>query len=347
MERPVDVPVRIVRAAVAHPPLRVRQDEAARYVGVLASDERRVAALARQTAIESRAIVLPPEELAALGTIAARNALYHRYAPALALAAASGAIADGVPPDALVTSSCTGYSVPGWGVELMEALGLPCTTSRLPITEAGCAGGVVGLMAAANYVRSRPVSAALTVAAEVCSLAFHAGGDDGNVTAALIFGDGAGAALIAPGQGPGLHIEDALSMLVPGSRDALGFALTDRGFYPLLTRELSALIAPAMARAAGLLLERNNIAVRDIGAWLIHPGGARILRAAEGALSLPEGSTRWSWDSMREFGNTSSAAIFDVLRRYLGDAPAPGGRAVIAAFGPGVSIELMLVRAKC
>ena len=47
---------------------------------------------------------------------------------------------------------------------------------------------------------------------------------------------------------------------------------------------------------------------------------------------------------MREFGNTSSAAIFDVLRRYIDDAQ-PGEYAVAAAFGPGVSIELLLLRA--
>jgi predicted naringenin-chalcone synthase len=49
---------------------------------------------------------------------------------------------------------------------------------------------------------------------------------------------------------------------------------------------------------------------------------------------------------MREFGNTSSAAIFDVLRRYLENAIA-GEYALLAAFGPGVAIELMLLRMSC
>ena len=50
---------------------------------------------------------------------------------------------------------------------------------------------------------------------------------------------------------------------------------------------------------------------------------------------------------MEECGNMSSAAIFDVIRRYQDDASAPPGLALIAAFGPGVSIELMLVRRDC
>ena len=49
---------------------------------------------------------------------------------------------------------------------------------------------------------------------------------------------------------------------------------------------------------------------------------------------------------MREFGNTSSAAIFDVIRRYL-DSPSEPGPVVIAAFGPGVSVELLLVDRAC
>ena len=47
---------------------------------------------------------------------------------------------------------------------------------------------------------------------------------------------------------------------------------------------------------------------------------------------------------MQEYGNTSSAAIFDVLRRYLEDLSS-GEVAVAAAFGPGVSIELLLLQA--
>ena len=47
-----------------------------------------------------------------------------------------------------------------------------------------------------------------------------------------------GQALIQPGEGRGLEIIDALSVLLPGTQDALGFDLTDHGFYPVLTREL-------------------------------------------------------------------------------------------------------------
>jgi alkylresorcinol/alkylpyrone synthase len=341
-------PVRIVTAAVAHPPNCVSQAEAARLIGELSGDPRRVAAIARGTRIASRRTILPPAELAALGGIEDRNRVYQGSVGQLGLEAARGALGE-APRDAvscLVTSSCTGYSVPGWGVSLVQQLGLGLDTARLPITEAGCAGGVVALAHAAEYLRTRPGRQALAVAVELCSLSFHASGDDGNLTSTLVFGDGAGSCLLESGPGPGLGILDSLTALIPNTREALGFDLTGRGFYPVLTRELTTLLPPALRDATARLLHRNNVTQDQVGAWLHHPGGARILSGIEAELALARSCTRWSWESMAQFGNTSSAAIFDVIRRYLEEPPQPG-LAVIAAFGPGVSIELLLVERRC
>ena len=341
-------PVRIVSAGVAHPVNRVPQEDAARQIGLLAGDARRVAAIARGTKIASRAATLPPKELAKLGGIEERNRIYQHSAPGIALEAATKALRETARSrvGCLVTSSCTGYSVPGWGVDLVERLELKCDTARLPITESGCAGGVVSLAHAANYVRAHPGTSALAVAVELCSLSFHAGGDEGNITATLIFGDGAGACLLESGGGPGLRLVDSMTMLIPDSRDALGFDLTGHGFYPVLRRELATLLPPAVEAAAARLLGRNELSATEVGAWLLHPGGAKILAGIESRLGLGQETTRWSWDSMREYGNTSSAAIFDVIRRYL-ESPAQAGPVVIAAFGPGVSIELLLVERAC
>jgi alkylresorcinol/alkylpyrone synthase len=339
--------VRIVNAAVAHPPNVVTQAEAAQQIGALAGDTRRVAALARASRIQTRSVALPAPELAALEGIEDRNAIYHQVIPGIARRAAEAALGESARSEigALVTSSCTGYSVPGWGVGLTQELGLPCDTARLPITESGCAGGVVALAHAANFVRTHQAVGTLVVAAELCSLSFHAGGSEGNVTATLIFGDGAGAAQLQPGEGRGLEIIDAMSMLLPGTQSALGFDLTGQGFYPVLTRELVTLLPPATLSAATRLLSRNALALDDLDACLLHPGGARILSGLERSLGLVRSQTHYSWESMAQFGNTSSAAIFDVIRRYLEGEPR--GYSLVAAFGPGVSIELLLVRASC
>jgi alkylresorcinol/alkylpyrone synthase len=343
-------PVRIANVAVAHPPLRVSQADAARDIARESGEPRRVAALARHSGIEQRAVVLPPRELLALKGSGARNDVYRRFVPELALAAAQAALGE-MPRSgiaALVTSSCTGYTVPSWGVGLAARCGLSEHTMRLPITEAGCAGGVLALARATEHLRASREAAALVVAAELCSLAFHRGGDEGNLTSKLIFGDGAGAALLLGAPGPGLEVLDSLSALVPGTEHLLGFDLTDEGFYPVLDRELVNRLPTPTGAAVDTLLRRNGLAAPDIDAWLLHPGGPRILDVLERELGLRPEQTRWSWESLREFGNTSSAAIFDVIRRYLEEPAVEAGRAtghaIVAGFGPGVSIELLLVR---
>ncbi|MGH2610080.1 MAG: type III polyketide synthase, partial [Tepidiformaceae bacterium] len=276
-----------------------------------------------------------------------RNDVYHQHAPSLAAEACRQVIgrdANGV--RSLVTSSCTGYTVPSLAVDLVDRLGLCGDTARLPITEAGCAGGVVAIARAADFIAAHPGSSALAAAVELCSLSFHKSEDEGVLTANLIFGDGAGAALLEEGEGPGLEVVDAASMLVPGTRHMLGFDLTDRGFYPVLSRELVDALPDATMRALTPMLARHGLHCRDIGAWLLHPGGSRILGRLEKELGLGRSQTHWSWDSLRAFGNTSSAAIFDVLRRYL-EEPRPAEWGVVAAFGPGVAVELLLVQRAC
>ena len=341
---------RITRVASAVPMSRLSQLDAAEWIGAQLGEARRARAIARHSGIEERAIAVTPEELLTLRTIEARNGRYRRIAPPMAAEAVRSLGAfrpDAI--DCLVTSSCTGYTVPSLAVQVATTVSLKSEVVRVPITEAGCAGGLVALMRAADYVTAHPGAAALGVAVEVCSLAFQEDPEDGNLTSTLLFGDGAGAALVESGVGPGLVLLEASSTLVAGTQDTLGFELTDTGFRPVLSRELPELLVPAAVEAVQRLLARRELQPHDIDAWLIHPGGARILEGLQRALCVDRSRLASSWDSLRERGNMSSASIFDVLRRYLEGRRAHevSEIAVLAAFGPGLSIELALVRSEC
>jgi alkylresorcinol/alkylpyrone synthase len=316
-------------------------------MGVRGLTALRAKAVVRGSRIQQRRIVVPADDIRELTTIEQRNDVYKRHAPALAAEACEQVIT-GAPSEitAIVSSSCTGYMLPSLAVALVDRLGLCGDVVRVPITEAGCSGGVVAIARAADYVAGHPGSPALATAVELCSLSFHQSDDEGVLTANLIFGDGAGAALLEEGEGPGIEVVDSASCLVPGTRHMLGFDLTDAGFYPVLSRELVDVLPDATLRALVPLLARHGLRCGDVGAWLLHPGGARILTALERGLGVERGQTRWSWDSLRDFGNTSSAAIFDVLRRYQ-EEPRPPEWGVVAAFGPGVAVELLLVRRQC
>jgi alkylresorcinol/alkylpyrone synthase len=340
---PVNAPV-ITSIATAFPDVRISQADVCAESPALFARSRHGGLVARATQIEERALALPLDQLRALGSIEQRNRIYAHVAPVLALRAAAPVVCDSRSLDYLVTTSCTGYMIPGWNVHIAQELRLREDIARLPITEAGCAGGIVALARLADYLRARGRGAGMAVSVELCSLAFHAGGSASNYIASLIFADGAGAARVETGGRRGLAIIDSLSLLIPRSEALLGFDLTDAGFYPVLSDELSDVLAAAMPSASQRLLGRHGLSREDVSSWLLHPGGARILSRLESALGLCRSQTRWSWDSMREHGNMSSASIFDVLRRALDDDPITGQWHIAAAFGPGVSVELLLLR---
>jgi alkylresorcinol/alkylpyrone synthase len=337
--------VRIVSAAASHPRTRIGQDEAAARVAESIGLHRRVEALARGSQIESRASVLPAAAIAKLGSIEERNAIYEVAAPQLAQEAAEALKSCFDDVSFLVTSSCTGYMVPGLDVELAKRLRLGPQTSHLPITEAGCAGGVVAIARAVDRLRLRP-AAALVVAVELCSLAFHPDGEEGNLTSALLFGDGAGAVYLQSGNqdDQGVEIVDSSSFLVPCSAEVLGFKLTNTGFYPLLSRSLVERLPGPTSEAITALLAQHGLCREDLSFWLVHPGGPRVLTALQRELEIEPDLVRWSWQALRHSGNTSSAAIIEVLARYLADPGAPTGWGIALAFGPGISIEMLLLR---
>jgi len=293
--------------------------------------------------------VLSPGVIGGLGSIEERNGVYQRVAPELAVAASREALARAASKQIgfLATSSCTGYMIPGIDVEVAQRLCLAPTAVHLPITEAGCSGGVVALARTADFLRVHPDSSGLAVAVEICSLAFHPRTEAGNLISALLFGDGAGAALLETGDDErgSLEVVDSLSFLVPDSQDAIGFALTDRGFYPVLSSDIADLLPGPMQEAVSELLCRNALRLPDdIAFWLVHPGGPKILEAVQATFGLGDNDLRWSWQAMSDFGNTSSAAIFDILHRFRADETGRRGWGIVAGFGPGVSIELLLVR---
>jgi type III polyketide synthase len=85
--------------------------------------------------------------------------------------------------------------------------------------------------------------------------------------------------------------------------------------------------------------------------WALHPGGATILTGVEKAMGITPEHMRASYDTYMKHGNSSSATIISVmdrLRQKDMDALAPGGIVkdfiVACAFGPGIAIEMSMLR---
>ena len=271
---------------------------------------------------------------------------YLEHARRLAAAAGRSALrragVRGCEVDLVITVSCTGYLVPSLDVHFAAELGLRPDVLRLPITELGCSGGAAALGFAHRHLGAFPDQTVLVIAVEVPSLNFQpADASLDNLTASLVFGDGAGAAVLgaAVRSGTGLEVVRAASYLVPGTAELLGFELRDSGFHVVLNRRLSRVVERELRPA----LERFQVAseLRTLDFVAAHAAGPRIFETMERALGLSAGALDLSREVFLAVGNTSSAAIFFTLEKLiqrLGPTPATG---LGLGLGPGISVELM------
>ena len=98
-------------------------------------------------------------------------------------------------------------------------------------------------------------------------------------------------------------------MLRPHTEQVLGWRIGESGFRVVLGSELPAIACEALRDDVDRFLAPHGLGRDDVGLWLVHPGGPKVLRNIETALALPSGSLRYSWQGLRRLGNVSSAAV--------------------------------------
>ncbi|HVP63274.1 MAG TPA: 3-oxoacyl-[acyl-carrier-protein] synthase III C-terminal domain-containing protein, partial [candidate division Zixibacteria bacterium] len=83
----------------------------------------------------------------------------------------------------------------------------------------------------------------------------------------------------------------------------------------------------------------------DIGTWIMHTGGPKVLEATAKSLELADDALQVSWECLSRVGNLSSASVLLVLEEYMNRRrPQPGTYSVLAAMGPGFCAELVLLQ---
>lgn len=250
--------------------------------------------------------------------------------------------------DALIVVSVTGIASPSLDARLINRMGLRPDLKRTPIFGLGCVGGAVGLTRAADYVRAYPEQTAALLAVETCSLAIQREDfSNTNLVATALFGDGAGVAIVSgaqrPGRGP--RVLDSHSVFYPNTEEIMGWGISERGFRIVLSPALPDLIRARLRGDVDGFLARHSLTRADIGNWLIHTGGPKVLDAMADTLELRPAAMEVSWDCLRRFGNLSSASVLLVLEEVmLNRRPPSGTLSLLLALGPGFSSEMVLLQ---
>ena len=239
---------------------------------------------------------------------------------------------------ALVTVSCTHASSPGLDRPLLTETPIPSTVSRWNLGFMGCSAGLAGI----RLVHSAAAMGrdSLVVACELSSLHFQYTDELDQMTANLLFADGAAAVLLAARPAPA-RVVDCRCVTLPQAAEQMVWFAGDFGLKLRLAQELPETLAAHLPAAVAAFLHDNGLSPAQVAHWLVHPGGPQILDAVEYALALRADTLQASRAVFREFGNMSSPTIFFIMQRVL-DARAEG-HAVAMAFGPGLTIELVLL----
>lgn len=245
--------------------------------------------------------------------------------------------------DAIVTNTITGLAIPSLDAMLMNRLPFRQNLERLPIFGLGCGGGVAGLARATRVAQTMPGGNVLFMTVELCTLCLRVNDPAAAMfVSAALFGDGAAGIVLrnragrTGGDGPRLGRIVAMGEhFWPETEYIMGWDVKNDGFGVVLSAELPNFMKGHLDEALAGFFGRTGLTPDDFAGYLLHPGGSRVLDAAEHVLGVTRKDLEPSREVLRRYGNMSSATAMFVLRHALDSGRS--GRHLLAAFGPGFS----------
>lgn len=245
------------------------------------------------------------------------------------------------------------YNFPGSGVLLQRKL--PFRQIGAIDVRAQCSGFIYALSVADQYIKTGMYKTILVVGSEVQSNVFEMSDRGRNM--AVIFGDGAGAALLEATDEPGkgilttkLHSDgrfaEELFLEHPGSRRKQRYSpdMIEKGeLLPYMNGKLVFMNAvkyfPEVIREA---LTECNLTEKDLDLLIPHQANARITAAVAKELNLPEDKVM---SNIHKYGNTTAASIPLALCEAIDQGRIKEGSLVgLAAFGSGFMWASAVIR---
>jgi 3-oxoacyl-[acyl-carrier-protein] synthase-3 len=247
--------------------------------------------------------------------------------------------------DLVVAASCTAQA-PIPGISPQIATGIGAAGAGAYDVNAGCAGFCYALSAAADAIRAGNARRALVVATE--RLTDWIDADDRGM--AILFGDGAGAALVGVPDGAASEpdVPAGIGPVAWGS-DGSGAKVieirkreTGRSFMEMegaaVFRWATTQLVPIARRACDLA----GIAPTDLAAIVLHQANLRVTESIARSLGAPQAILA---RDIVDAGNTSAASVPLALSRLVDEGQVGSGDPVLLfAFGAGLSYAGQVIR---
>jgi 3-oxoacyl-[acyl-carrier-protein] synthase-3 len=215
---------------------------------------------------------------------------------------------------------------------------------------AACSGFVYALTVGAQFISAGTHRKVLVVGADVMSAIV----DYTDRTTCILFGDGAGAALLEPAEGEAgifdfAHEADGsgatwISMVAGGSARPASHATVDQRLH-FIRQDGQRVFKYAVAKMADKpkgLLQRNGLSTDDVDHLIAHQANGRILQAIGERMGLPPQKVI---KNIERCGNTTAATIPLAMCSALDEGRfKDGDLIVLTSVGAGLTVGSMLMR---
>ncbi|MBK9162445.1 MAG: ketoacyl-ACP synthase III [Acidobacteria bacterium] len=215
---------------------------------------------------------------------------------------------------------------------------------------AACSGFIYGLTMVESMIRTGQIKYALVIGAEVLTKYV----DYTDRGTCVIFGDGAGAAVVGPVEAPkGILATKIRSdgryeeqLYAPGGGTKMGTThqTIDDGqhFFKMKGNELFKVAVRSMAEISAEMLAKAGYTVDDVAIVIPHQANQRITDAVASRLGVPDEKV---YSNIAELGNTSSASIPIAMDECIQSGRIKEGDLVLlTAFGGGVTWGATVIR---
>lgn len=248
-------------------------------------------------------------------------------------AALTDAAVDPAQIDLVITATCSSkHPVPAVAFEVMNSLEIK-SAAAFDLNTA-CSGFCYSLAIAQDLIRAGTANLVLITAAERMTSIV----DPADLGTSVIFGDGAGAAVVAASDEPGI------GPVVWGS-DASGadlITLEDNGFLQMQGQKVFRWATTEIHPVALTACEQAGVDPSELAAIVPHQANLRIVDAMAAKIGAPNAVIARDGE---DAGNTSAASIPLALRRLMDRGQVgPGDLALLVGFGAGLSYAAQVVR---
>jgi len=217
---------------------------------------------------------------------------------------------------------------------------------------AACSGYIFGLSVAEQYLKTGTYKNVLVVASEIMTRTLNWK----DRTTCILWGDGAGAAVLAMGsEGPEIlstHIhsdgENGQDLLLPGGGSKttpISHESVDKGLHTLNMIEANASFRVAVRRFIESIKEAaqfNNIAVEDISWFIPHQANLRMFQSMAKTMKIP---FERFYVTLHKYGNISSASCAIALDEAVRDGSIKKNDLIcIPVFGGGLTWGSALIK---